>query len=154
MVPNCKWILGVITYLSSVRTNLKRRKMQKSTTEQPTTSFRCSLQKLVLTAEEPETTIRFNNTFVPLYKAYTKTNISQAKAPRHLQIKCEYGNQQKILKTFIVNKGQNMFTPTRKLIIEPYKLCKLFPYNDGISATKRTSHTRKALRTLKQYFIL
>ena len=153
VVPNRKWILGVITYLSSVRTNLKRRKMQKSTTEQPTTSFRCSVHKLLLTAEEPETTIRFNKTFVPLYKAYTKANISQAKAARQLQIKCGYGNQQKILKTFIVNIGQNTFTPTKNLIIEPYKLYKLFPYSDGISATKRTSDRRKSLRTLKQYFI-
>ena len=111
------------------------------------------MQKLLLTAEEPETTIRFNRSFVPLYKAYTKANISQAKAPRHLQIKCEYGNQQKILKTLIVNIGRNTLTPTKNLIIEPCKLYKLFPYKDGISATKRTSHRRKTLRTLKQYVI-
>ena len=64
------------------------------------------MQKLLLTAEEPETTIRCNKTFVPLYKAYANANISQAKAPRHLQIKCEYGNKQTILKTFIVNTEQ------------------------------------------------
>ena len=111
------------------------------------------MQKLLLTAEEPETTIRFNRSFVPLYKAYTKANISQAKAPRHLQIKFNYGNQQTILKTFTVNIGQNTFTRTKKIIIEPYKLYKLSPYNDGISATKRTSDRIKTLRTFKQYFI-
>ena len=91
--------------------------MTEPTKQQSTTSINSPAHKRPRTVQEPETNIRLEENFVPLYKAYRKACVSQAKAGHHLKTLLEYKNQRKIPKAFKINIKPQVPTPTTELII-------------------------------------
>lgn len=92
--------------------------MTEPTNQQSTTSISSPAHKRPRTVQEPETNIRLEENFVPLYKAYRKASVSQAKAGHHLDTLLEYKNQRKIPKAFKINIKPQVPTPTTELIID------------------------------------